>query len=114
MNDDLDLQSVLSFLDNLDGDDRADTALLPIENAPEAFEQNTLLALQVVRRILALNPKPHDEHYEAVLRAQTQLATSQLVAQLRLSEARLKAPTVERDFYAELSEALARYRAGLQ
>ena len=45
---------------------------------------------------------------------QAQLSSNQIIAQLRVADGRLKAPVVERDFYAELSEALARYRVGLQ
>ena len=103
-----DLQAILKSLD-IDCDEP-----LPITQASSAFEENTLLALAKVRQILALSPKPSDEHYAGILRAQSQIATAQIAAQLRVAEGRLKALAIERDFYAELSEALARYQAGLQ
>jgi len=103
-----DLQAILKSLD-IDCDKP-----LPITQASSAFEENTLLALAKVRQNPAVSPRPSDEHYAGILRAQSQIATAQSAAQLRVAEGRLKAPAIERDSYTELGEALARYRGGLQ
>jgi len=96
-----DLQAILKSLD-------IDT------QASSAFEEDTLLALAKVRQILALSPKPSDEHYAGILRAQSSIAVAQIATQLRVAEGRLKAPAAERDYFNELREALARYRGGQQ
>ena len=74
-----DLQDILKSLD-IDCDEP-----LPITQASSAFEENTLLALAKIRQILALSPKPSDEHYAGILRAQSQIATAQIAAQLRVA-----------------------------
>jgi len=87
------------------GIDCADCAPLPVADASAAFEQNTLLALAKIRQILSLDPQPQDECHAGVLRAQSQIASNQIAAQLRVFEGHLKAPVVERDFHKELREA---------
>lgn len=81
-----------------------------IAEASTAFEANTMAAIAKIRQILALDPKPYDEHYEGILRAQAQVANNQICAQLRVAEGRLKAAAIERDYFTELREALANYR----
>lgn len=83
---------------------------LPITEASAAFEANTMSAIAKIRQILALNPKPFDEHYEGILRAQALVANNQISAQLRVAEGRLKAAVMERDYFVELKEALANYQ----
>jgi hypothetical protein len=85
-------------------------ASLDPASLPEEFAKSTLLALQAQQDILSLELYEQDPMYRAKLTAKSQLAASQILAQLRLDENRLKTREVVVDFYEQLKEALDEYR----
>jgi hypothetical protein len=88
-------------------------AVVPItpDEQREGFAHNTGLAIAAYRQILSLELDESDPLYKAKLQAKATAASQQLIAALRADENKLKAAVVERDFYNELRNALAEYRA---
>ena len=78
---------------------------------PEEFSRSTMLALRTQQEILELQLNPADEHYEAELRAKTAMAGTQINAQLKSDEQRLKRQIAQVSFYDELRRALEEFRA---
>ena len=78
---------------------------------PEEFSRSTMLALRTQQEILEMKLDPSDEHYEAELRAKTAMAGTQINAQLKSDEQRLKRQIASISYYAELKAALEAFRA---
>jgi septal ring factor EnvC (AmiA/AmiB activator) len=85
--------------------------LAPVETMPEEFSRSTMLALRTQQEILEMKLDPDDEHYEAELRAKTAMAGTQINAQLKSDEQRLKRQIASISYYAELKKALEDFRA---
>ncbi len=77
---------------------------------PEEFSRSTMLALRTQQEILELQLNPDDEHYEAELRAKTAMAGTQINAQLKADEQKLKRQIAQVSFYTELRKALEEFR----
>ena len=78
---------------------------------PEEFSRSTMLALRTQQEILEMSLDPNDEHYEAELRAKTTMAGTQINAQLKSDEQKLKRQIASISYYAELKKALEDFRA---
>ncbi len=78
---------------------------------PEEFSKSTMLALRTQQEILEMELDPNDEHYEAELRAKTAMAGTQINAQLKSDEQRLKRQIAQVSYYQELRKALEEFRA---
>ena len=78
---------------------------------PEEFSRSTMLALRTQQEILEMELDHSDEHYEAELRAKTAMAGTQINAQLKSDEQRLKRQIASISYYAELKKALEDFRA---
>lgn len=78
---------------------------------PEEFSRSTMLALRTQQEILEMSLNPEDEHYEAELRAKTAMAGTQINAQLKSDEQKLKRQIASVSYYAELKRALEDFRA---
>lgn len=83
-----------------------DAKLMPAE-----FSKSTMLALEVQQRILATPLDERDPHYRVKLAAQTQIATAQITAQLRVDEVKLKS-ALTTDYYEEIKLAIQKARSG--
>ena len=85
--------------------------LPPVETMPEEFSRSTMLALRTQQEILEMKLDPLAEHYEAELRAKTAMAGTQINAQLKSDEQRLKRQIASISYYAELKKAFDDFRA---